>query len=161
MSIVDIQANGEAVPDEQSAAYGLLRLQVFNACLLNQPATVPAPLHAALCAWAEQVLSSAKGPALGLDPADLSEAMFRALQWAGMPCANAGSLRWDKDVRQMDIAQPEQRGSTMLVPTPEILMNINSVQMRPLRRFIANHFKMRLQAACGISCFIWRSFCPA
>lgn len=152
---IDIQLNDEAAPDADSPAFGLLREQVLDAYLLQRPASIPAVLDEVLRQWADSVVDSAIGPGLGCDPAGMDTQIFQALRRAGMPFALNGSLQFGRDIISCDAAQVSEQDGHLLVPDAEQLLHMNSVRMRPLRRFIAGHFKMRLQAACDISCYLW------
>ncbi len=46
-------------------------------------------------------------------------------------------------------------GCLLLLPPPERLAELSGIGLRPLRRFIADRFQVRLQTAPGVRLWLW------
>ncbi len=144
-----------AQPQEQSASYGVIRSDLMDALLLGRQE--PHGVSESLREWANGVIQSAHGPLLGLSTAGIPEEMYESLRWAGMPMSTDGDISWDTEVKPEKIEKPSIENNKLLIPGADILKEITSVAMRPLRRFVADRYQIRLQAATGISCYLWRN----
>lgn len=127
----------------------------LDARLAGVPVLPPAAYRDACAAFAEQAEPAGGPPALGLGPADLPAAWRDALAWAGMPLSPHGSLRWGRDLGPGGAAVPAIEQGRLLLPPPEALVQLTSLALKPLRRWVADRLGCRLQAAPGIRLWLW------
>ena len=78
------------------------------------------------------------------------------LRWAGLPLSVDGPLHWGREVAAAPrLHAPAIDGDRLLVPGHTWLEACTGVALRPLRRFVAERFGLRLQAAPGIAVYLW------
>lgn len=146
-----------AIPDPppHSGADGRRLVQGLDAVLLalGDPDALGAQHRLLL----DEVRKRAQGALQGLDVAGVASDMLDALRWSGVPLAVGGDVRWGRQVRQADVPTPQMVADGVLVPDPARLRRCNGVELKPLRRRLAGDFGVRLQAAPGIACYLWRN----
>lgn len=139
-------------PGEELAEW---KARVLDARLSGKPILPPAGQRDACTAWLKEAIPADGRPALGLNPVDLPEAWRDALAWCGVPIAGGGSLRWGTDLRQDAVVAPEIRAGVLLLPPSEALAELTSLALKPVRRFVCERLRCRLQAAPGIRLWLW------
>ncbi len=143
-------------PPPHSTDFGGLRARVLDAYVLGRRALVPADVIAELSTWAEGLLADAGGSARGLSAAEVPDSWFDLLSWAGVPMSPVGELRWGHDLLEDPAAPtPEFRGDRLALPPPQVLAQLTSLALRPLRLHIARRLGVRLQAATGVHLWLW------
>lgn len=115
--------------------------------------TTEASPHAA---WARSLVAASPHAALGLQSVELSATWHATLAWCSMPLSPHGDLRWGVDVvEDVSLVAPCVRDSRLFVPPAEVLAACTGPALRPLRRFIASRYQVRLQTAPGIRMWLW------
>lgn len=151
-----LTATDASAPLPASAAFGILRSRTMAALILGRPAPVPRKSLADLTAWAEEIVARAQGPAQGLTAATVPAAWFEVLVWAGVPMSPAGPLAWGADLAEDGgVGHPTLRDTRMLLPPSATLARLTSLDLKPLRAFIAQRLGCRLQAAAGLHLYLW------
>jgi hypothetical protein len=126
------------------------------ALILGRPAQVPRARLAELTAWAEKIIARALGPDRGLTAATVPADWFEVLIWAGVPMSPAGPLAWGTDLAEdVTVARPTLREGRLLLPPPATLARLTSLDLKPLRAYIAQRLGCRLQAAAGLHLYLW------
>lgn len=139
-------------PGEELAEW---RSKVLDAHLLRRPVLPPPGLRDACAAWLGEAVPADGRPPLGLDPGDLPDAWVGTLAWCGVPIAPAGELRWGRDLVEDSVPVPTLRDGVLHLPSPEALALLTSLALKPLRVFVAERLRCRLQAAPGIRLWLW------
>ena len=111
---------------------------------------------AELKTWASEIIARAQGPAQGLTAATVPTDWFETLIWAGVPMFLAGPLAWGIDLAENAVVpRPTLRDGRMLLPPPATLARLTSLDLKPLRAYIAQRVGCRLQAAAGLHLYLW------
>jgi hypothetical protein len=115
--------------------------------------------------WARAACASAQGEPRGLDLAGVDADWCAALSWVGVPLARPGAadrdprnLRWGRDLiatAQPPSSAPELVEGVLVLPPAERLLALTSLDLKPLRAFVAARLGIRLQAAAGIHVLLW------
>jgi hypothetical protein len=145
---------------------GLAQVRALHAVVFAGGGLGAGEHAAAHLAWARAVASSAQGEPRGLDLDSLNPDWCATLSWVGVPMAPPGAaereprdLRWGRDL----ITSSQSPGSASLavsegvlvLPPAERLLGLTSLELKPLRAFIAARLGIRLQAAAGIHVVLW------
>jgi hypothetical protein len=138
-----------------SAAYGACCARMLDAALFGDAASRADIGAASLPEWAVGVLRSAKGAAQGVDRDSTPGEWRDALGQVGIPFARPGALRFGADLRSSAVSVPSMNGAVMELPSPAELTGLTSLQLKPLRLFIADKFGIRLQASSGLRLYLW------
>ena len=128
------------LPPRENAQFGAWRVRTLDAAISGRPLSGPVPLavNHELAVWAEEIIASAHGPTRGLLDRNVPNRWRDTLAWAGMPFGVAGDVRWGEDLHeQSSLAVPELRDGQLLLPLPEVLEQLTSLALRPVRLFIA------------------------
>ncbi|HEX3134938.1 MAG TPA: hypothetical protein VHX44_15335 [Planctomycetota bacterium] len=144
-------------PAHDSADFGTLRARVLDAHLHHRPVLVPRSIAGELDAWAAEIITSAKGPTIGLEAAGVPDIWYDLLAWSGVPMSSEGPLRWGVDIEESAGTVPEFHGPKLVLPPPTVLAQLTSLALKPMRLLVANRLGCRLQAATGMHLFLWRS----
>lgn len=115
----------------------------------------PAGVRDACQQWLSEAIPSDGRPAQGLDSVGLPPAWRDPMAWCGVPIAAGGSLRWGIDLREEAVEVPAIIDRVLVLPPPEALAHLTSLALKPVRRFVAERLKCRLQAAPGIRLWLW------
>jgi len=143
-------------PSSGTAAYGHLRAGLLDALAWNAPTTLPAALAMELGSWLDGLRGLLTGPAQGVAVAALPADHREVYTWAGLPLAAEGPLQWSVDLREeANLRLPCLTGGRLLLPPPQRLSELTAVELKPVRRFIAERLGVRLQAAPGMRLFVW------
>ncbi len=146
------------LPPRENAQFGAWRVRTLDAAISGRPLSGPVPLavNHELAVWAEEIIASAHGPTRGLLDRNVPNRWRDTLAWAGMPFGVAGDVRWGEDLHeQSSLAVPELRDGQLLLPLPEVLEQLTSLALRPVRLFIAEKLGTRLQVAAGVHFYLW------
>jgi len=143
----------ETLPPSDSGGWGRLRRLALDAILLGRPAELPRGCED-LLDWAAERTST--GEAVGLDPTGFDDATFETLRRAGLPFASLGRAPEESGLRidsTVDIPAAEDGG--VRCPPPSCLNACSSLQLKPLRMFVADRFGCRLQTGPGCCLSLW------
>ena len=143
-------------PKPDSADYGTLRARVLDAHLHGRPVVVPRSVAQELDSWASEMTSSAQGPTIGLTAAGVPERWYDLLAWCGVPMSVDGPLHWGVDIAEETVTMPEFHGDRLVLPAPQVLAQLTSLALKPVRLLVARRMGCRLQAATGLHLFLWR-----
>ena len=114
------------------------------------------PDEAALDAWLEPILANADGEPLGVRLDTCPYQVWRTLRWAGVPFAKGGGLCWGTDLLPDSDDRPEiDEQGVLHLPAADQMRDLSSLALKPVRRFIAERLKVRLQAATDLSMTLW------
>jgi len=135
----------------RGAALGRARVRALAAHLLGGPRETTDP---ELARWAQGFPPAGLQ---GLQEAGIPDDYREVLGWVGMPCCREGTVRWGLQVRQADpgATAPVLEDAVLWLPAPARLRACSAIALRPLRAFVARHWRCRLQAAGGIHCWYW------
>lgn len=106
--------------------------------------------------WVQSVLGLVKGEPLGLDPTGIPLGWRWALRRCGMPFALPGQgWRWLQDVQPGPGPLRLEPSGRLLLPPLADLKRLNGIALRPLRAFVADRTRLRLQVGPRIAFFLW------
>lgn len=143
-------------PQRGCAAFGQLRSRVLDALTLDLPAEVPAALHGELLDWAHEQLAGRQGDLRGVRLGGVPRGWIETLGWAGVPLAAAGELTWGTDLGEGQVERPKIEGDRLLLPLADELAQLSSLALKPIRAWIGQRLRCRLQAAPGLRLYLWR-----
>ncbi len=163
-----ISTTAAAAPAVDTPAHGVLRALAARSAATGLEARVPAAAADGLRAWLAAELEGA-GEARGLSVEGLAVGAvgkeagewLDALGWVGVPLARSGALTWGRDLRhEAGAERPSESAPTgadrvLLLPGPARLRALGSLELKPVRAFIAARLGCRLQTASGVQVFLW------
>jgi len=152
-----LTGNSSRVPLFDSGAYGKLRSQALDAVVLGLASSVPRGVQSDLTAWVKDVIGTAGGGSRGLDYESVPPAWFEVLCWAGVPFARHGELKWGQDLLESDVKRPMVLRDALQLPSPDRLMDLSSLGIKPMRLFLSQKLGCRLQSAAGVRLYLWPS----
>jgi hypothetical protein len=80
----------------------------------------------------------------------------RTLAGIGVPLGLSQDLMWGRDVVEHATLQlPSLRDGIMQLPVLQILESLTSLQLKPLRMFVAHKLGCRLQIATKVHFYLW------
>jgi len=153
-----------AVPAGSAAAQaGLAQVRALHAVAFAGGGLGAGAHTPDLLAWARTIVGAGQGAPRGLDLDGLPAQWCAALSAVGVPLAPSGAadreprdLRWGRDIISTSPDAPLAVSEGVLVlPSAERLLALTSLDLKPLRAFIASRLGIRLQAAAGIHVLFW------
>ncbi len=95
-------------------------------------------------------------PPAGVDDRDIPDPLRGALRAAGIPLRRGGSPLWDTALAEDPALEaPVLVDGRLRVPTADALARCHAVALRPLRRWVADHFGVLIKTAPGITLAPW------
>jgi hypothetical protein len=141
-----------------SAEFGSKRILALDAFLAGRASQLPEPVASELRDWSFTIASRARGALRGLlFPAE-APVWRRALARIGVPIGHSANLVWGKDViEQPALSLPHITDGTLQLPSLQILESLTSLQLKPVRMFVARMLGCRLQIATNVHFYLWEN----